>query len=291
MAADGGSHWVEGAYDVYLLRGNCYINQGLTYARSREAVLWIERGGAGRRAAAQGDRLSRRRRDDQLSSRPAQAAHESRGDRATLTDKTWFGRFYSVHAGRRAADASSTPPPAAKPGSVTARRGRASANARRQRAASAVRRADHSAAADRRPAAGHAAHPRARPQRRRMPTPRSTRSIPATNEVVVIVKSGVNIIVDGLDNFGSIDVDTDNLVIWTEGAVRPQCRRPVDAAAAIGRWKSTWKATSSSARATATIYAQRMYYDVRRQTGIVLAAEVLTPVPKLRGPSSSCGPT
>ena len=39
---------------------------------------------------------------------------------------------------------------------------------------------------------------------------------PATNEVVVIVKSGVNIIVDGLDNFGSIDVDTDNLVIWTD---------------------------------------------------------------------------
>ena len=43
VAADGGSHWVEGSYDVYLLRGNCYIHQGLTYARSREAVLWIER--------------------------------------------------------------------------------------------------------------------------------------------------------------------------------------------------------------------------------------------------------
>src|SRR5690606_22639100 len=34
VAADGGRHWVEGAYDVYLLQGNCYINQGLTYARS-----------------------------------------------------------------------------------------------------------------------------------------------------------------------------------------------------------------------------------------------------------------
>ena len=42
---------------------------------------------------------------------------------------------------------------------------------------------------------------------------------PATNEVVAIVKNGVNIIVDGLDNFGSIDVDTDNLVIWTEGGL------------------------------------------------------------------------
>ena len=32
-----------------------------------------------------------------------------------------------------------------------------------------------------------------------------------------------------------------------------------------------------------TIYAQRMYYDVRRQTGTVLAAEILTPVPKFEG--------
>ena len=48
VAADGGSHWVEGAYDVYLLRGNCYIHQGLTEpARSREAVLWIECGAPG----------------------------------------------------------------------------------------------------------------------------------------------------------------------------------------------------------------------------------------------------
>ncbi|HEX5444107.1 MAG TPA: hypothetical protein VFW87_09780, partial [Pirellulales bacterium] len=46
VAADGGTHWVEGVYDVYVLSGNCYVNQGLTYARAQQAVLWIERGDA-----------------------------------------------------------------------------------------------------------------------------------------------------------------------------------------------------------------------------------------------------
>ena len=43
-------------------------------------------------------------------------------------------------------------------------------------------------------------------------------SDPNSNEQVALIKSGVNIVVDGVDQFGSIDVDTDNLVIWTARA-------------------------------------------------------------------------
>ena len=50
VAADSGSHWTEGVYDVYALSGNCYINQGLTYRHHREAVVWIKR--AAERAAS-----------------------------------------------------------------------------------------------------------------------------------------------------------------------------------------------------------------------------------------------
>ena len=39
---------------------------------------------------------------------------------------------------------------------------------------------------------------------------------PQTNQVIAIAKN-VNIIVDGLENFGSVDVESDNVVIWTEG--------------------------------------------------------------------------
>ena len=42
IAADWCSRWQQGNYEVWHLKGNCYINQGLTYARAPEAVLWIE---------------------------------------------------------------------------------------------------------------------------------------------------------------------------------------------------------------------------------------------------------
>ena len=57
------------------------------------------------------------------------------------------------------------------------------------------------------------------------PTPRSPQSRPR-NEQVALIKSGVNIVVDGVDQFGSIDVDTDNLVIWSQGGLKPVARRP-----------------------------------------------------------------
>src|SRR4029079_12700208 len=90
VAADGGSRWVEGVYDVYLLRGNCYIHQGLTYARSQEAVLWIERGAAGGEpphkviAWLEGDVTI----DYQTAG--AQAAPQAKAATARLSDKTWF---------------------------------------------------------------------------------------------------------------------------------------------------------------------------------------------------------
>ena len=44
LRGDVQRHATEGAYDVYLLRGNCLINQGLTYARSSEAVKRVRSG-------------------------------------------------------------------------------------------------------------------------------------------------------------------------------------------------------------------------------------------------------
>ena len=94
VAADGGSHWVEGVYDVYLLRGNCQIHQGLTYARGREAVIWIERGGADGEPPHKV--IAWLEGEVDISYQPAAAqAGQARPAAARITDKTWFGRFYS----------------------------------------------------------------------------------------------------------------------------------------------------------------------------------------------------
>lgn len=46
VAADWCTHWQQGVYDVWWIKGNCYLNQGLTYARGPEAVLWVDARGA-----------------------------------------------------------------------------------------------------------------------------------------------------------------------------------------------------------------------------------------------------
>jgi hypothetical protein len=94
VAADSSSHWTEGAYDVYLLSGNCLINQGLTYARGREAVVWIERGGAGGEPPHKA--IVYLEGGVTINYQQAESQTKAAGA-ATVTDETWFGRFFSLH--------------------------------------------------------------------------------------------------------------------------------------------------------------------------------------------------
>src|SRR6185369_9680319 len=43
IRASGASHWKQGAYEVWVLRGSVQIVQGTTQAKGDEAVLWIDR--------------------------------------------------------------------------------------------------------------------------------------------------------------------------------------------------------------------------------------------------------
>lgn len=86
ISAQAGNRWQLGVYDVWVLRGNCSIQQGNGYARSREAVLWIDRAEATQRrphkviAYLEGD---------------VEVMWERRPNGPRLTDQTWFGRFFS----------------------------------------------------------------------------------------------------------------------------------------------------------------------------------------------------
>ena len=96
----------------------------------------------------------------------------------------------------------------------------------------------------------HAADSRISAQRQ----PRASRKSfpnPATNEQVIIFSSGVNLVVDGMQNFGSIDLVTDRLVIWTSDPREPLVGGEGWCSRTTCRWSCTWRATSSSARETA----------------------------------------
>jgi hypothetical protein len=280
VAADGGSHWIEGSYDVYLLRGNCLVHQGLTYARAKEAVLWIERGGADGEpphkviAWLEGDVAI----DYQPNGAPGAQQGAPRPG-AKLTDKTYFGRFYSALP----VDVRPMPlsaPPATKP-AVYAHAAAALGAPDNQ-----VKQAQFAEAIAPPPAIVGPPPGMVRIRLQGRSSVNADAEIntvnPATNEVVAIVKSGVNIIVDGLDNFGSIDVDTDNLVIWTEGGLE----RGAEGQTMQSRDRPLeiyMEGNVVFRQGDRVIHANRMYFDVRRQVGIVLAAEILTPVPKYEG--------
>ena len=275
VAADTASHWTEGVYDVYLLRGNCYVNQGLTYARSKEAVVWIERGGPGGEPPHKV--IAYLEGDVTINYQQAESENKAAGA-ATLTDRTWFGRFFSLQP----IDVRPTklePPPAQRPAvyeHASAALGAENDNVRPAQFAEPV------------PAPPPVIGPapgmvRIRLQRRSNVKPEVEGfGVPGTNEWVAIIKSGVNIVVDGLDQFGSIDVDADNIVIWTAGAlagdVEGQSFQSRDAPLEM-----YMEGNVVFRQGERTIYANRMYYDVRRETGIVLAVEMLTPVETYEG--------
>ena len=278
VAADAGSHWVEGVYDVYLLHGNCLINQGLTYARSRDAVLWIERGGE--RGEPPHKVIAYLEGDVDINYRQGDAPGKA-GGAASLKDKSWFGRFYSVSPVDVQKMQLEAPPPQKPPVYEHAQ-------ANFDPAPKAALTADAAQFAEPIPAPAPLVAPppgqyRIRVQKRSAVSPDGdVFSNPATNEYIALLQGGLNIVVDGVDQLGSIDVDTDNLVIWTEGQLQPGAQgesfqdknRPLEI---------YMEGNVVFRQGDRTIYAQRMYYDVRRETGIVLAVEMKTPVPKFEG--------
>ncbi len=275
VAADSGSHWVEGVYDVYLLHGNCYINQGLTYARSADAVIWIEKGGVGGEPPHKV--IAHLEGDVQINYQQSDANGKAAGG-ATLKDKTWFGRFYSVLP-VDVRPMKDEPAPTAKPAvyqHAVATFNPPAANVQPAQFAEPIQTPAPTIA----PPLGSV---RIRIQGRSAVRPEADAfSDPNSNEQVALIKSGVNIVVDGVDQFGSIDVDTDNLVVWSQGGLKPvgegESTQPKDAPLEI-----YMEGNVVFRQGERTIYAQRMYYDVRRQTGIVLGAEILTVVPKFEG--------
>ena len=110
-----------------------------------------------------------------------------------------------------------------------------------------------------------------------MPTQGQVFAVPNSTQQIAIIQQGANVVVDGVDEFGSIDVDADNIVMWTEGPLNPEgdSLQPKDKPLEI-----YMEGNVVFRQGERIVYAQRMYYDARRQTGIVLAAEILTPLPQ-----------
>jgi hypothetical protein len=274
VAADAANRWTQGEYEVWLLRGRCSLKQGLVTARSDEAVLWIER--AERSDQKRNMVIAYLEGGVQIDYRQNKAA-------ARLAEKSWLGTFYSTaRLDLRLPNPDVEPEP--KPPIYL--RGMAQRNPFGSRA---VRQAQYAA-----PGAVPGATP---PQAENMPPgtrrlrafPRGdvpvqvdSRRDPATNEQIAVIESGVTLLVDGLPNFGSIDVSTDRMVIWTTGMIEPdlsgQSLQSADMPLEL-----YLEGNIVFRQGERVIYADRMYYDVKNHRGTVLDGEMLTPVRQFQG--------
>ena len=272
ISAELGSRWQQGSYEVWVLRGNCRIRQGTDTAASHEAVVWIDRTGTGDNG--RGKVIAYLEGDVSIDFNHATA-------RTRLTDKTWLGRFHTdTSIEVRPSQVSPVPEP--KPGVY--QRGLARRHAIPD---SRVRPVQFNL-----PEAIPAPPPEgAPPPGTRRIRVFSRSSVPveaqwypdrATNQWIAVITSGVNIIVDGLTGFGSIDVSTDRLVIWTRGLDEPDLKgrqgQPDNVPLEI-----YMEGNIVFRQGQRVIYADRMYYDVANKVGMVLEAELLTPVPNYEG--------
>ncbi|HID77196.1 MAG TPA: hypothetical protein EYP56_14530, partial [Planctomycetaceae bacterium] len=85
VTAPHGYRWREGAYEVWVLERGCRLKQGESSASAERAVLWIDR-----ERAEPGQAKVLAYLDGHVDLRLVRD-----GRRAGVTDRTWFGRFYT----------------------------------------------------------------------------------------------------------------------------------------------------------------------------------------------------
>ena len=277
VTADAASHWQEGAVEVWLLRGRCNIRQGRMLAQSQEAVLWIERSQWPGRLPNK--LITYLEGNVVIDCEHAGGAHPATGRRAdTVRGGNWLGRFYSNPPVQM-----QLPVPVAAPQAPPAIYQRAVAA--RWNPVPAVRPARFN---QDRPTYPHDDSPPPMGRRIRV-FPRTSVPVqarwfpdPATNEQIAVIDSGVNILIDGLGELGSVDVATDRLVIWTSGVEAPD----LSGGAVQGRetpLEIYLEGHIVFRQGDRVIYAKRMYYNATTEQGVVLDAEAVTPAADYEG--------
>jgi hypothetical protein len=286
IAADWCCRWPQGNYEVWHLKGNCYINQGLTYARAPEAVLWIENHNPNEphRVVVYLEAAGKEQVvvDDTQLEMPVDG---EQGSRKSLP--TWYKKFESTGELRmrlpKPVIAAPRPPQIYERGLVQFN---AKSNPDRQKLLQLAQYNEFVPPAI-------AVQPSATGMRRIEFFPRSdhppeiqSKSLP-NGERAFIASGGIRVLVEGLPAndlpsafgpVGTVDITTDRAVIWTAGGdtgLGGQSFQSQDTPLEI-----YMEGNIEFRQGERVVYAERMFYDVRRQVGVILDAELLTPLPK-----------
>ncbi len=272
VRADSAQSWREPKQDVWILHGNCVIRQGPTMARGRSAVVFVHRG-------RYGERLNRA--TVYLEGNVEILCENKGGQTTRLTDDQWSGLFESTSPLQFETPASSGEP---------------------RRKPDVYRRAMHRQTDGEpdiiKPAqftlpSGDGVIPEGTQlppgMRRLRGSPRSSAPVQGTyfpdeasGEWIGVVDSGVNLVIDGVRNYGTIDLSADRIVVWTAGGDSPNLIGSTvqDENTPLEIYMEGNVIFRQGER---VIHCERMYYDVNSEVGVILQAEILTPVQNFMG--------
>ncbi len=108
---------------------------------------------------------------------------------------------------------------------------------------------------------------------------------PDGNERVTLIDSGVNILIEGGSQLGTVDIATDRAVIWSpagSGDLGLKEGQPAQDAAGMAL-EFYLEGNIVFRQGDRVIYATSMYYNVQREMGVILEAEMLAGVPNYPG--------
>ena len=277
VSADRAWRWEQGAYEVWLLDGNFELRQGPTAARSHTAVLWIDRNNDSEWGRTKV--IAYLEADVRLD-----FSHQDAG--ATFTDSSWLGNFYTDWAVEVRVPVVE-PEPETKPAAFH----RAVAR-RRPPPDTAIRRTQFISPVEETPPPQPATVGTRRIRmfrRSNVPVQVRWEPDPHSNRAIATVDSGVNLIVDGLSGISagpidvsSIDVSTDRMVIWTDNVLERNENGESFQADDVPL-EIYMEGNIVFREGEREIFADRMYYNVNNRTGVILNAEMFTPVPEYEG--------
>ncbi len=272
ISADTANRWTQGGYEVWLLRGNVAMTQGPMQTRSQEGVLWIKRSGDfGDRqnlviAYLEGD---------------VHINYQRAGMPFELKDNVWFGELFTTSQ-----VTVRTPEPGPEPNPKPAVFQRADQRRDPYAGGGSIRKSQFQPFDAQ---ATPTTDPLPIGTRRLRAYPRGDTRVqaqwfpnPATQDWIAVIPSGVNLIVDGVGQVGTLDISADRLVLWTKSADEP------DLSGESLQGEQTpleiyLEGNVVFRQGDRVIYADRVYFDVPNQRGTLLQADVLAPVPSFLG--------
>ncbi|HUE72227.1 MAG TPA: organic solvent tolerance protein OstA [Pirellulaceae bacterium] len=302
IRGDSASHWEQGSYEVWHVRGQCEIRQGEVTARGAEGIFWIDRaesfsgqsskviayveGGTGDKAVVDfGGRAS------------PQAIGPRRPQR--LEDKSWLGRFHTT-AGIQMAVPMTGGQSHVRP-TIYDRGSQAWLPNRQVQHTEPAGRYPLSAGIQNAQFAGEeiappTAQPR-QPANRRVTIEGRNHGAIQMNSFndegglhrVTIARGGVQVRAAGIDNPATAELESDIVSIEADSIVAWQPQIDIDnpqfpdPRTSEVPYEIYLEGNIVFRQGDRVIYADRMYYNITQQYGVVMSAEMLTPVKDYQG--------